>query len=392
LPDEHIARLNTCHAVVASKRFLSVVAGMNSTVIQITPLDGMIRKMGNALQHGNVAVLASGDPLFYGIGRTLLDNFASEKLKFYPALSAMQQACARFKVPWDDAVLLSLHGRDTGGLAGRILPHKKVILFTDQHNSPSRIAQSLLTTLQELGHGERLQSVRVRVAEDLGLVTEKLTDGSLADIAGKEFSPLNMMLVEQDYFAASATGFLFGLQEQEITHSRGLITKDEVRAAVLHCLRLPQNGVFWDVGGGSGSISVEAARLCPELQIFTVEQKTEAQENIQTNRARYDLYNMQLVSGKAPDIFKQLPRPERVFIGGSGGELAAIIAASADQLRIGGRIVASAVLASTAEQAPLLMEKQGLEVDVRTISVTRYAGSDRAEQKLNSITIITGKK
>jgi precorrin-6Y C5,15-methyltransferase (decarboxylating) len=171
-----------------------------------------------------------------------------------------------------------------------------------------------------------------------------------------------------------------------------LITKDEVRAVILHCLRLPRAGVFWDIGGGSGSISVEAARLCPELTIYTVEQKPEGQDNIRANIAGFNLYNIQLLAGRAPAILVNFPAPDRVFIGGSGGALAEIIGSSAKRLVAGGRLVASAVLARTAEQAPQIMKAQGLAVDVRTVAVTRQAGFGQPEKQLNPITIITGRK
>ena len=390
--DEHLKLLGKCYAVVCSKRLSFPLAGVVGNMIPVTPLDSMVKQVKAALQHGSVAVIASGDPLFYGVGRTLLKHFHADQLIFYPALSAMQLACARFKVPWDDALLLSLHGRKSGELAARILPHAKVLLCTDQRNTPNRIARILEKKLQDLGQKERLENIRIRVAEDLGLPTERITSGRLAEIAEKEFSPLNMVLVEQHLVEQSDGDFLFGLQEKEIVHSRGLITKDEVRAVILHCLRLPAHGVFWDVGGGSGSISVESARLCPQLRVFTVEQKPEGQENIQANIAGYSIYNVELISGRAPEILSQLPNPDRVFIGGSGGELAAIIGVCAQRLRSGGRIVVSAVLADTAKNAPRLLLEQGFTVDVRTISVFRHAGPDRAEQTLNPITIITGKK
>ena len=154
--------------------------------------------------------------------------------------------------------------------------------------------------------------------------------------------------------------------------------------------------MFWDVGGGSGSISVEAARLCPELSIYTVEHKEEGQNNIRANIVRYNLYNIELICGLAPEVFARLPDPDRVFIGGSRGLLAEIIPACVERMLPHGRLVVSAVLQNTAEQAPLLMAAHGLESDARTISVTRekkaYCDDGQSGLTLNPITIITGKK
>ena len=390
LPPDHVFRLHECYAVVVSKRHAHLMSGSSARKIPIAPVREMVNAVAAALEHGDVAILASGDPLFFGIGRTMIDRFGADRVTIIPALSAMQLACARFKVPWDDLKLMSLHGREPGSLAGRILRHARVMLCTDHRNSPDQIAAHLLQVLNEHGDSIRIEKIRIRVAENLGLADEKLSSGSLDEISARQFGPLNMMLIEQHLERDFAP--VFGLQEGEISHSRGLITKDEIRAVVLHCLRLPRIGVFWDVGGGSGSISVEAARLCPELRIHTVEQRQEGQENIRANISGLNLYTIQLVSGRAPAALVDLPAPDRVFIGGSNGELAEIIRCCAARLVVGGRLVASAVLARTAEQAPKIMTAQGLAVDVRTVAVTRHAGDGQPEIKLNPITIITGRK
>ncbi|MCI5165402.1 MAG: precorrin-6y C5,15-methyltransferase (decarboxylating) subunit CbiE [Candidatus Electrothrix sp. GM3_4] len=403
LPKDQLQKIRTCSAVVVSSRHKALLKGMRIHRIPITPVEEMVFELAVALNEGDVAILASGDPLFFGIGRTLLERFGPERIHIYPAFSAVQLACTRFKVPWDDLPLISLHGRFPGDIAGRILHKPKVMLFTDHRNTPDRIAQELLAILEEHHDTARIKSIRIRIAENLGLKDERLCSGTLADVAKQEFSPLNMMLIEQkrtkeEEAAAedSESGFVFGLQEDEIEHSRGLITKDEIRAVILHRLRLPRTGVLWDVGGGSGSVSVEAARFCPDLTIYIIEQKEEGQKNIRANILRHNLYNIKLICGQAPDAFEDLPDPDRVFIGGSKGLLAEIIPHCAKCLTATGRIVASAVLKNTAEQAPLLMASNGLKVDSRTVAVTReeirYSNYGEPGILLNPITIITGRK
>ncbi|PIE60333.1 MAG: bifunctional cobalt-precorrin-7 (C(5))-methyltransferase/cobalt-precorrin-6B (C(15))-methyltransferase [Desulfobulbus propionicus] len=334
--------LASCSFLVVSRRHLSLIDGYSQPVIPITPIKEMVEKVQQALMQGSVAVLASGDPLFYGIGRNLLSSFPHALIRIHPALSAVQLACARFKIPWDDLTLTSLHGRDKKEIISAILRQPKTMLFTDGTNSPDIIAQRLMTTLEAVEDQDRLAAITVRVAENLALPEERISEGTVHEIARSSFSPLNMMLIEQPKPQENGC---FGLSEPDICHSRGLITKDEVRAVNLHKLCLPTRGVFWDIGGGSGSISLEAARMNPELSVYTIEKKPEEQDNIKNNIKKYAAFNMHLVKGEAPEALALLPSPDRVFIGGSGGRMSSIIDHVNTRLLPGGRVVVNAVLA-----------------------------------------------
>jgi precorrin-6Y C5,15-methyltransferase (decarboxylating) len=390
LSSEHWPIVRRCRAIVVSNRHKCLVTGLLLPLIDITPVAAMLTRVQEALEDGDVAVLASGDPLFFGIGRTLIEHFGADRLRVHPALSAVQLACARFRTTWDDIALLSLHGRSPQDVVGRILHHPRMMLFTDRLNSPNRIAASLLTTLKAHDDQARIEAITIRVAENLGLSEERLTRGSLAEIADQQFSPLNMMLIEQRRWNRSSPRF--GLDEEEIRHSRGLITKSEVRAATLHRLRLPENGVLWDIGGGSGSVSLEAARLCPELSIYTVEKKAEEQSNIRANIRRFGTYTMHLVCGEAPEALADLPDPDRIFVGGSGKRLPAILETAVARLAEGGRIVVNAVLEQSEATTLHCLQQLGLKVASSTLAVSRRTFTDGESRMFNPITLITGDK
>ena len=167
--------LRRCAAIAVSRRHHPLVAGLNCPLIDIAPLAAMQIRVEEALGSGDVAVLASGDPLFFGIGRTLITRFGPERIRIHPALSAVQLACARFHTPWDDLALISLHGRKDTDVPGRILRHQRAMLFTDSRNSPDRVAARLLAALEACEDHERIAGIRLRVAENLGLVDERLT-------------------------------------------------------------------------------------------------------------------------------------------------------------------------------------------------------------------------
>ncbi len=392
LTKEQWPLLRRCSAIVTSRRLRSLVSNLLIPLIDITPVATMLAQLKEGLEKGDVAVLASGDPLFYGIGRTLIQRFGADRIRIHPALSAVQLACARFCTPWEDLALISVHGRSLQDMPGRILQHARVMLFTDHHNSPDKIAAGLLSTLQTCDDQRRIDAISIRVAENLGLAEERLTGGRLGEIAQRKFSPLNMMLIEQPLVQPEQAGIRFGLTEEEIRHSRGLITKNEVRAATLHQLRLPRGGVLWDIGGGSGSISLEAARLCPELSIYTIEKKPEEQANIRANIRTFGTYTMQLISGEAPEALVDLPQPDRIFIGGSGKRLEAVLEAAVERLPTGGRIVVNAVLEQTQTTALASLRRLGLKVGSSTLAVTRCTTADNEPRVFNPITLITGDK
>jgi len=395
IPDEHRPLLAEVALIVGGKRHLAMVAGCSARQVAITPLATALTAIKEVLyRQGTVIVLASGDPLFYGIAKTLYGKFPETEIEVYPALSSLQLACARIGMVWDDAHIISLHGRDLVA-PGTLLQHPKCLLLTDSKNSPDILAGTLVRYLTLIEGNELAENIRIHVCQELGLPSERIFSGSLQETAARSFSPLNVTCLEikqtTQSSEASGPGQLtrFGLTESEICHSRGLITKSEVRAATLHSLRLPHKGVFWDIGGGSGSISIEAARLNPELAVFTIERHPEELLNIKHNIRRFGCYNVTPIAGSAPDALTNLPDPDAVFIGGSGGNLDEIIAHVTQKLQPTGRCVVNGVIAKTVEAAPRILRQHGFSVQMTEIRVQRTDGEGKIIP-FNPITIITG--
>jgi precorrin-6Y C5,15-methyltransferase (decarboxylating) len=172
-----------------------------------------------------------------------------------------------------------------------------------------------------------------------------------------------------------------------------LITKDEVRAVTLHKLRLPDKGVFWDVGAGSGSVSLEAARLCPELRIIAIEKELKRIDAIAENKRRFFADNIELVNKAAPEALADLPAPDRVFIGGSGGSLGDIVKLVA-AVMASGIVVINAATLETLQEAMASLEVQGFTVDVSEISVSRskVIAGKRLMSALNPVFIVKGER
>jgi len=188
-------------------------------------------------------------------------------------------------------------------------------------------------------------------------------------------------------------GIQFGLREEDIEHERGLITKDEVRAVTIHKLRLPHSGVLWDIGAGSGSISLEAALLCPGLRIIAVEKEQNRINTIKTNIHRYNARNVEIIHGSAPDALVDLPAPDRVFIGGSGGSVADIVKLVAEKMPTGIMVI-NAVTLETLNDSLTSLERNGFSVEVSEVSVSRskLVGGKRLMNALNPVFIVKGER
>jgi precorrin-6Y C5,15-methyltransferase (decarboxylating) len=221
--------------------------------------------------------------------------------------------------------------------------------------------------------------------------TERLVAGNLFEIAADQFGSLCCMLVLHKP-RHELNGPRFGLGEGDICHSRGLITKSEVRAAAIHALGLIPNSILWDVGAGSGSVGLEAARMVPDMLVYAIEKNGEQHRNILNNKSIFDVLNLKLIRGEAPEMLRSLPRPHRIFIGGSGGNLSEIIKVCAAALLPQGRIVVTGVLEKTCKETPALVHGCGFTVNTHRLDVRRNTYPETEEKVFNPITIVVGQK
>jgi len=269
-------------------------------------------------------------------------------------------------------------------------------VLTDRENNPRVIATILQSAIgkppiPELSQEPGQSKIVMHVCERLGYPDEKITMGSPAEIAAASFSDPNVVIIMKD--RGQGTSVNFGLQEEDILHERGLITKDKVRAATLHKLRLPQHGVFWDVGAGSGSVSLEAALLCPRLRVIAVEKEKGRVDTIAANVRRFNARNVEIINGSAPDALTDLPAPDRVFIGGSSGCLGDIVSYVSGAMS-SGIIVVNAASLETLHDALASLDENGFSVEVSEISVSRakVVGGKRLMSALNPVFILRGEK
>jgi precorrin-6Y C5,15-methyltransferase (decarboxylating) len=317
-------------------------------------LSQRIARLQECAARRKTVVLASGDPLFYGIGRLLLEAFPREQLLFLPQISSLQLAFARIKMTWDDACIVSLHGRPMQALIPALRRgENKIAVFTDARNTPAAIGAFLRET------GCAAISPLVWVCENLNGPDERVTSWTPGELERETFSPLNIVIILRSRDAerpgrAFPRGAwergegvpLLGIPEGMLRHRtrRGsLITRREIRLLSLCYLELCPQNVLWDVGAGSGSVSIEAACLNSTIEVFAIEKEEEAYRNLEENIRTFGTLGVHPIAGIAPDVFAQLPDPDAVFVGGSGGKLEAILAAVLERLKPKGRLVINCI-------------------------------------------------
>jgi precorrin-6B C5,15-methyltransferase / cobalt-precorrin-6B C5,C15-methyltransferase len=400
--------VQSADVILASRRLADVFqryeeyGAVKGKVLVINGVPETVREIRKQRQNMRaVVLLASGDPLFFGIGRRMREEFGKKAVEILPDLSSVQEAFARINEPWDDAVFISLHGGPDIAKR-RTLPYEatdiprlleqtgKMGILTDRVNNPAVIANILQSAITD-----HQSQIVMHVCEQLGYPDEKVTTGTPAEVAASSFSDPNVVIIIQQKSEVKSheSEVRFGLREEDIQHERGLITKDEVRAATLHKLRLPQHGVLWDVGAGSGSVSLEAALLFPELRVIAIEKEQARIDAITANMRRFNAGNVEVVSGSAPDALTGLPAPDRVFIGGSNGRLGDIIA-QVSRAMPSGIIVVNAASLETLNEALAALDKDEFSVEVSEMSVSRskVVGGKRIMSALNPVFILRGEK
>lgn len=322
-----------------------------------------------AASDGPVVVLASGDPGFFGIVRLLRERFGGEDLRVLPGVSSVALAFARAGLPWDDAVTVSVHGRDGRSprrAANVCRAHPKVAVLTSPGFGPAELAE-------ELRDADRA----FVVAERLGEPAERVFRGGAEAVAGMEWEDPNVVLVLDEDRAVGRKGWISGpatrggwaLSEAEFEHRSGMITRPEVRALVLARLAPSPGELIWDVGAGSGSVAIECARL--GAAAVAIERDPESCARIRENTARHGAY-VRLVEGEAPDVLRDLPEPDAVFVGGSGRDFEEIVKLAAVRARR--TVVLTLIGLERVVPAGEILEGCGFAVETTFLQVSRVKG------------------
>ena len=311
----------------------------------LTPFEDAMAAM-EGLTHP--AVLVSGDAGLYSMLGLLTRHFGRECLRVIPGVSSLQAFCARLSIPWQNAKILSAHGRDCApeALCHYARTNPAVLLLLDGEHDPHWARRSL--------DAGGLADLPLTVGERVSL-----PDECIASYENRPYDPLSVALIQNERPLPGLPAI--GLPDDAFLRGKTPMTKREVRVQVLSSLQLPPDAVVWDVGAGTGSVSVECARQCPLGAVYAVERDADALALIEQNKQQFHLQNLHVIPGEAPEVLADLPAPTHVFLGGTGKRTKEIY----DALPSGVRVVATAVTMESAQEfAALLPDYEAAQIAV----------------------------
>lgn len=350
LPEESRNALREAEVLIGGPRQLRLLPAecAGARTAWPTPLRPAVPGLLAAHRGRRVCVLASGDPMFHGIGRTLSEVLPAGALRVLPHPSSVSHACARLGWPVEDTEVITLVGRPPAGLAAALHQGRRLLVLSAGAGTPAEVA----ALLRERGFGPSVMSV----LEQLGSARERQTDGVADTWAQPHGDPLNVVAVEcRRADGARRLGGVPGLPDEAYEHD-GQLTKRHVRATTLAVLGPAPGELLWDIGGGSGSVAIEWMRSHRSCRAVTVERDAVRAGRIARNAQTLGVPALRVVTGEAPGALAGLPTPDAVFVGG-GLTVPGLLDACWDALPDGGRLVANTV---TLESEALLAERYRL--------------------------------
>lgn len=324
-------------------------------------------------------VLLSGDCGFYSAANGLVKGLEGFETELICGISTPVYFSSKIKIPWQSMKFISLHGAENSIV--RNVSRNEYCFFLLGGGCSAR---HVCEVLCDYG----IEDIKVYIGENLGCADEKITAGTARELVGKEYSGLAVLVTDNP---DHERGVPIGIPDDEFLRGDVPMTKSEIRAAVMSKLAARDGDICWDIGCGTGSVSVEMALNCGSGRVYAADVSEEAAELSARNLKKFRCDNAFIYSGEAPDVFSDLPAPDCVFVGGSGGKLAEILEAAYEKANSGARIVITAVTLNTLEAARRVLEQLGAETEIVQVAVTRV-GKGSMLSALNPIFIIKGEK
>ncbi|MEG0372015.1 MAG: precorrin-6y C5,15-methyltransferase (decarboxylating) subunit CbiE [Clostridium sp.] len=302
--------------IIGAKRLLKVFSHTNILSVEAYLGSDVVRAIKENNSLAKVVILVSGDVGFFSATKNILTKLNCD-VELIPGISSLAYMSSKISLSWDDMNIVSLHGRDKS-IIGNIMKNKKTFILTDKVNNVGVICR----TLYDVG----FRDLKVHVGENLSYDNEKITTGSINKLMNNDFAPLSVMVVENSNTVDMniSTG---GIMDCDFVRGDAPMTKSEVRRISISKLNLLEDDIIYDIGAGTGSVAIEMALTALNGEVYAVEKNPKSVELIKINRSKFLSYNLKVIEGTAPEVLDILPPPDKVFIGGSSGNMDEIIEA-----------------------------------------------------------------
>lgn len=297
--------------LIGDKRMLAAFADENKIIHPTIKVAEIVEAIQKADAMDEVAVLVSGDVGFFSLAKTISGKLPECNCTRYCGISSLVYFASKLEMSWDDAKIVSMHGREQKFVAA-VAQNEKVFSLTGGDNSPQVLCQKLCD------HG--LSDVKVYVGENLSYAEEKITCATAEEISKLEFPSLSVMMIINE--KASAFEYaVHGLADELFMRSKVPMTKQEVRSVSISKLQPKATDLIYDIGAGTGSCSIELALLARKGKVYAFERNPVAVELLGKNKELFAVTNLEIIAGEALENIKKMPAPDCVFVGGSGGDL-----------------------------------------------------------------------
>ncbi len=329
------------------------------------------------------SVLFSGDTGFFSGAKKLLPLLDDMDTAVLPGVSSFAAFCAKCGLSYENMKFISLHGNDAN-IALEVHMNRYCFFLLDNNNTVSSVCMRLLK------YGDGFPELRVYAGSELGYENEKIVSGSIPELLGFNSEPLTVMITDNPAYLKHIPS---AIPDERFIRTKIPMTKAEVRSCAVASLNIPHDGICWDIGSGTGSVSVEMAYRCPQGTVYSFDKNDEAIMLTCDNTRRFFCDNVKVYSGNCPACLEEMPTPDAVFIGGSTGKIADIISL-VYRKNANANITATAVSVETLAEATDAFKKAGRECSITQIAVTRMkkVGSYTMPDAMNPVWIISGGK
>lgn len=315
------------------------------------------------LEDDNIVILMSGDTGFFSGTKKLSKELKERNIncEILPGISSLSYLSSKVGESWGELKIVSLHGRK-GNPAGYVMKNDGVFFLLDKKNTPAAVCECLV--------GAGLGDSQVIIGERLSYEDEKISNGKARDFVESEFDSLSVMIVKRPG-ELNSQSYTLGISDDDFIRGKVPMTKEEVRTISISKLGIKPSDIIYDVGAGTGSVAIEMALQAPYGKVYAIETKPEAVDLIKVNKEKFYAHNLEVISGLAPEAFSELPAPDKVFIGGSKGNMKEIILQILDKNPDVKFVINAIALETLSEVIAIFKELEFSKTDIIQMAVTR---------------------